>query len=114
MPSTAEVVFGPYRLDSRGKSAFCGCEQVGLSPCEFEVLHLLVRSPNVVLSKDVLIRAGWQDTAVGDNSLEKLVSKLRRHLDADDLSATSERCRGRGISSSRRSRRWKASRPRWI
>ena len=44
-----------------------------------------MRRPNVVLSKDVLIRAGWQDTAVGDNSLEKLVSKLRRQLDAGDL-----------------------------
>jgi hypothetical protein len=32
-----------------------------------------------------LSRAGWQDVAVGDNSLEKLVSKLRRHLDAEDL-----------------------------
>ncbi len=85
MPSTGAVVFGPYRLDSRGKSLFRGGVPVGLSPYEFEVLHLLVRRPNVVLLKDVLIRAGWQDTAVCDNSLEKLVNKLRRHLDADDL-----------------------------
>ena len=46
---------------------------------------LLVRRPNVVVSKDALIRAGWHDTAVGDNSLEKLVGKLRRQLDAGDL-----------------------------
>ena len=85
MQATVEVAFGPYRLDSRGRSLFRGTEPVGLSPYEFGVLHLLVRRPNVVLSKDVLIRAGWNDTAVGDNSLEKLVSKLRRHLDADDL-----------------------------
>lgn len=32
-----------------------------------------------------LSRAGWQDVAVGVNSLEKLVSKLRRHLDAEGL-----------------------------
>ncbi|MEZ5417440.1 MAG: winged helix-turn-helix domain-containing protein [Vicinamibacterales bacterium] len=87
MQATVEVAFGPYRLDSRGRSLFRGTEPVGLSPYEFEVLHLLVRRPNVVLSKDVLIRAGWNDTAVGDNSLEKLVSKLRRHLDADDLNS---------------------------
>ncbi len=50
------------------------------------MLHLLVRRPNVVVSKDALLRAGWHDTAVGDNSLEKLVGKLRRQLDAGDLS----------------------------
>ena len=58
------------------------------SPCRrisTEVLHLLVRQSGVVLSKDALIPAGWRDTAVGDNSLEKLVGQLRRRLDADDL-----------------------------
>lgn len=86
MLAVAEVALGPYRLNPRGRSLVRGGEPVVLSPYEFEVLHLLVRRPNVVLSKDVLIRAGRNDTAVGDNSLEKLVSKLSRHLDADDLS----------------------------
>jgi len=66
-------------------SLFRGGEPVGLSPYEFEVLHLMVRRPGVVLSRDLLIRAGCQDTADGDNSLERLVSKLRRRLDADDV-----------------------------
>ncbi len=73
MLPAAEVAFGPYRLDSRTRSLSRAGEPVGLSPHEFEVLHLLVRRPNVVVSKDALIRAGWQDTAVGDNSLEKLM-----------------------------------------
>ena len=85
MLPAAEVAFGPYLLDSRTRSLSRGGEPVGLSPHEFEVLHLLVRRPNVVVSKDALIRAGWHDTAVGDNSLEKLVGKLRRQLDAGDL-----------------------------
>ena len=85
MLAAAGAAFGPYLLDSRSRSLTRGGESVGLSQYEYEVLHLLVRRPNMVLSKDVLIRAGWQDTAVGDNSLEKLVSKLRRHLDAGDL-----------------------------
>ena len=50
------------------------------------MLHLLVRRPQSQSpSKDAFIRAGWHDTAVGDNGLEKLVSKLRRHLDAGNL-----------------------------
>lgn len=85
MLAAAAAAFGPYLLDSRSRSLSCGGERVGLSPYEYKVLQLFVRRPNVVHSKDVLIRAGWQDVAVGDNSLEKLVSKLRRRLDAGDL-----------------------------
>lgn len=86
MLAAADVVFGPYRLDPRGRSLIRGGEPVALSPYEYEVLHLLVRRPIQITSNHALIRAGWNDTAVGDNSLEKLVSKLRRHLDAGDLS----------------------------
>lgn len=85
MPAAAEVAFGPYVLHLHSRSLTRGSEPVDLSPIEYDVLHVLVRRPNVVLSKDALIRAGWQDVAVGDNSLEKLVSKLRRQLDAGDL-----------------------------
>ncbi|MCC7180852.1 MAG: winged helix-turn-helix transcriptional regulator [Acidobacteria bacterium] len=72
-------------FSARGKSLLRAEDPVGLSPYEFEVLHLLVRRPNIRLSRDVLIRAGWQDAAVGDNSLEKRVRRLRRHPCADDL-----------------------------
>lgn len=75
----------PTSLDSRVRSLTRGGERVGLSPCEYEVLHLLVYRANVVLSKDVPIRAGWRDIAVRYNSLEKLVGNLRRRLDAGDL-----------------------------
>ena len=43
MQATVEVAFGPYRLDTRGKSLLRGGEPVALSPYEFEVLHVLVR-----------------------------------------------------------------------
>lgn len=56
------MAFGPYLLDSRRRSLTRGGESVGLSQCEYQVLHLLVLRANAVLSKDVLIRAGWQDT----------------------------------------------------
>lgn len=51
MLPAAEMAFGPYLLDSRGRSLTCGGEPVGLSRYAFEVLHLLVRRPNVVVSK---------------------------------------------------------------
>ncbi len=79
------MVFGPYRLDPRGRSLFRGEEAVSFSPYGFEALHLLLRRPNQVTSKDALITSVWKGVAVGDNSAEKVVSKLCRHLDAGDL-----------------------------
>ena len=84
MLAAAELAFGPYLLDSRTRSLACDGRHVGLSKYEYQVLHVLVQRPHVVHSKDALLRAGWHDTAVGDNSLEKLVGKLRRRLDATD------------------------------
>ena len=103
MLPAAEVAFGPYLLDSRSRSLSRGGEPVGLSPHEFEVLHLLVRRSNVVVSKDALIRAGWHDTAVGDNSLEKLVGKLRLgpRVAARATSRVHRRPRGPGIAAVR-------------
>lgn len=85
MQPSAELAFDPYRLDPRGRFIFRSGAPVALSPHEYEVLRLLVRRPNQVTSKGAIIRAGWHDTVAGDNSLEKLVSKLRRNLDAGDL-----------------------------
>lgn len=58
MLTLAGVGFGPYLLDSRRKPIARGREPVGLSPWEYEVLHLLVRRPDVVLPKDALILPG--------------------------------------------------------
>lgn len=84
MLAPPSVSFGPYLLDSRAKSLARGRESVGSSPSEYEVPHLLVRRPNVDLSKEALIQAGWPNVAVGDNSLEKVMSMLRRLLDGGD------------------------------
>ena len=55
------MALGPYLLDSQRRSLTRGGEPVGLSQYEYELLHLLVRRQNLVVSKDVLIRAGWHD-----------------------------------------------------
>jgi len=42
MLAIAGFAFGPWILDSRTRSLTRGSERVGLSPSEYEVLHLLV------------------------------------------------------------------------
>ena len=82
---TRGPAFGPCLLDSRTRSLVRGSERGRWSRSEYEVLHLLARRPQVTLSKDVVIRAGWGHVAVGDNSLENVVGNHRRRRDASDL-----------------------------
>jgi tetratricopeptide (TPR) repeat protein len=46
------------------------------------VLLALVARAGQVISKDELLQSGWNDVAVGDNSLEQVISSLRRLLGA--------------------------------
>ena len=66
MLAPAGLAFGPYLFDARTRSLSRRSEPVRLSQSGSEVLHLLARHPNVTLSKDRLIRAGWSDTTVED------------------------------------------------
>lgn len=84
MQAGTRLAFGPYLLDARTSSLTRAGEPVDLSRHQYQVLHLLVARAGDVLSKDALLSAGWRDIAVGDNSLEKLISQVRRRLDADD------------------------------
>jgi len=51
-----------------------------LSDRHFDVLSALVAQAGRIVAKDDLVRAGWQDVAVGDNSLEQAISGLRKLL----------------------------------
>lgn len=58
-------------------------EPLALEPKAFRVLACLLRRPGQLVPKDELIRAGWGDTAVTDNSLSRAVAHLRRVLEDD-------------------------------
>jgi DNA-binding winged helix-turn-helix (wHTH) protein len=72
--------FGPYELDGRACRLTRDGRPVPLSERYARVLLHLARHAGDVASKDALVRAGWGDVAVGDNSLEQAISALRRVL----------------------------------
>jgi DNA-binding winged helix-turn-helix (wHTH) protein len=57
-------------------------EPVALSDRQADALLILVEHAGHIVSKDDLTLAGWKDVAVGDNSLEQVISSLRRQLAA--------------------------------
>lgn len=76
----AIYTFGFFELDGRSRTLRRDSQRVALSDRYLSVLQHLVSHAGSVVSKDDLVKAGWGDTAVGDNSLEQAISMLRRTL----------------------------------
>lgn len=83
MPPGDVLAFGPYQLDITARRLTRDGEPVALTARQFDLLCLLVATAGHVLSKDSLIEAAWPGVAVTDNSLEQVISSLRRVLSPD-------------------------------
>jgi DNA-binding winged helix-turn-helix (wHTH) protein/tetratricopeptide (TPR) repeat protein len=72
--------FGPYRVDPAMCRLLRGDTHVPLPPKAFDLLLILVRNPNRVLSKAELMQALWPDTFVDEANLTQHVFTLRKTL----------------------------------
>jgi len=77
----ATFEFGAFRLDAATGRLTHGDDPVALPDRHRTVLARLLASAGDVVSKDALIAAAW-DVAVTDNSLEQVISAIRRALGA--------------------------------
>jgi DNA-binding response OmpR family regulator len=72
---------GPLRLDPQAHMATLDGDLLDLSPTEFALLHLLLRSPGRAFSRAYLIDTVWRETYVGgDRSVDNVVLRLRKKL----------------------------------
>jgi DNA-binding winged helix-turn-helix (wHTH) protein len=74
------LAFDRYDLDPSRRRLSASGEPVGISDRQLDVLWLLANHAGQIVSKDDLISAAWKEVAVGDNSLEQVISSLRRLL----------------------------------
>ena len=75
--STGLVTIGGIVLDDRTKSVTVEGDPVSLTPTEYAILHLLMRSPGKVFSTKLLYESVWQEAALGS---EGAVAVHIRHL----------------------------------
>jgi DNA-binding winged helix-turn-helix (wHTH) protein len=80
LPPAHSYAFGPYRLDAGLSRLERGGAVVPVSPKAFDLLLLLARSPERVLSKSELMEALWPKTFVEEANLTQHVYTLRRAL----------------------------------
>ena len=76
--------FGDFRLDSESPSLWRDERLVSLPPKALEMLLLLVRRRDSIVSREELLNTVWPDTFVEEGNINYTVSLLRKTLDKDD------------------------------
>ncbi len=80
------LAVGPLRLDLRRREARAREQRLVLTPAEMRVLEQLMRRPGEVLSRAELTQLALERSIEAyDRSIDTLVSKLRRKLEAAGL-----------------------------
>lgn len=80
MPESLQYRFGPYKFDSRGRVLFKGAKDLGLAPKVADTLSLLLANAGEVVDKSTLLDTVWAGTVVGEGSLTRTISVLRKAL----------------------------------
>lgn len=83
--SPREVIeVGDLRIDAARRRVDLRGELVETTSLEFDLLHFLASRPGRVFTRDALMNQVWgEDRVVDARSIDSLVSRLRRKLEAD-------------------------------
>jgi DNA-binding response OmpR family regulator len=91
------VVLGDLVIDRARRKATLGGLALGLRPKEFDLLHFLARNPDVVHSRDVLLRRVWgYEIPIDSRTVDVHVRWLRQKIDLAGSSTRVETVRGVG------------------
>jgi len=92
-----ELVCGDLRLDPARRAAFLGGNEVALTAREFSILETLMRRPGSALSREEILEQAWGEREEPmSNTIDVLVARLRKKLDAHGSSSRIETVRGVG------------------
>jgi two-component system OmpR family response regulator len=92
-----ELVCGNLRLDPARRSAFDGNQELLLTAREFAILETLMRRPGSALSREEILEQAWGEREEPmSNTIDVLVARLRKKLDACGSSTRIETVRGVG------------------
>lgn len=72
--------FGPFRVDAEKETLLRAGEPVALTPKTFQILLVLVRHSQEIVTKDDLLKAVWPDTFVEEANLSRTIFMLRKAL----------------------------------
>jgi two-component system, OmpR family, response regulator MprA len=92
------ATFADLELDVLTRDARRGSRGLQLSRMEFDVLEFFLRHPRQVLPRPMIYERVWgYDASLSSNSLDMLISHLRRKLEADGEPRLIQTVRGVGF-----------------
>ena len=72
--------FGPFVFDAKGRVLYRDAQDVGLPPKAAETLALLLANAGAVVEKRAILDLAWAGLVVGEGSLTRTISILRKAL----------------------------------
>jgi len=75
--------FGAFTVDFEHERVTLNGEDIRLKMMEYKLLAYLVQNRNHVVSKEKLFRYVWEETFVGDNTLNVHIRRLREKIEED-------------------------------
>ncbi|HKE45105.1 MAG TPA: tetratricopeptide repeat protein [Steroidobacteraceae bacterium] len=78
--------FGPFTFDGHGRVLLRDSKDLGLPPKAADTLNLLLEHAGSVVDKGTLLDSVWPGVVVGEGSLTRTVSILRKALGGNDAS----------------------------
>jgi Tol biopolymer transport system component/DNA-binding winged helix-turn-helix (wHTH) protein len=79
-PAKQLYEFGPFRVDPEKELLLREGETVPLTPKTFQILLVLIRNKQKLVTKDELLKAVWPDTFVEEANLSRNIFLLRKAL----------------------------------
>ncbi len=77
-----DIVIGGIELNDEAKRVLIDGEEVTLTPTEYDILHLLMLTPNRVLSPKEIYRKVWHDDPIGaENTVAVHIRHLREKIE---------------------------------
>jgi TolB-like protein/tetratricopeptide (TPR) repeat protein len=86
MNNGSEYLFGPYRFDAKGRMLLRGSKDLALPPKAADTLLLLLENAGSVVDKSRLLNTVWPKVVVGESSLTRTISILRKALGGEAAS----------------------------
>ncbi len=85
---SGQVKVGKFVFDMASSTLVSKTDQVKLEPLSFAFLSYLVQKPGQIISREELLEGVWGNRIVSDDSIRKVVKKLREALGDDAKSPT--------------------------
>jgi DNA-binding response OmpR family regulator len=94
---TTTLTAGALRLDPGHRTATCGTTPLNLTAREFRLLESLLRAPGAVVSREELMEQAWGEREEPmSNTIDVLIARLRRKIEAAGVEKAIETVRGAG------------------